>query len=253
MESWLSGLRRTTGNRVWADTPPRVQIPNSPPELIWLEPRRYHRQPLRSGTNTSQGLFCVSKENSPRPPSRRPRKNPCTVPARNTQRPWLFLRAGRKRFSTARIGHSAAARQYSVCAGSELTIFVSGFPCSTLLPGMFYTPIPSIKPCSTHVNPRICVFSTFLAFFALERKTTHHQRKKPPQRRTDGQNRPPLRRRARPLCARWLVRSPVRLALRPSGRGAGEFVARPSVRRVRRPCPRPAPRARRSRLRRPRC
>ena len=31
MESWLSGLRRTTGNRVWADTPPRVQIPNSPP------------------------------------------------------------------------------------------------------------------------------------------------------------------------------------------------------------------------------
>ena len=35
---------------------------------------------------------------------------------------------------------------------------------------MFYTPIPSIKPCSTHVNPRICVFSTFLAFFALERQ-----------------------------------------------------------------------------------
>ena len=30
MESWLSGLRRTTGNRVWAYTPPRVQIPNSP-------------------------------------------------------------------------------------------------------------------------------------------------------------------------------------------------------------------------------
>ena len=170
MESWLSGLRRTTGNRVWADTPPRVQIPNSPPELIWLEPRRYHRQPLRSVRTTSQGLFCVSKENSPRPPSRRPRKNPCTVPARNTQRPWLFLRAGRKRFSTARIGHSAAARQYSVCAGSELTIFVSGFPCSTLLPGMFYTPIPSIKPRSTHVNPKICVFSPFLAFFALERQ-----------------------------------------------------------------------------------
>ena len=32
MESWLSGLRRTTGNRVWAYTPPRVQIPNSPPK-----------------------------------------------------------------------------------------------------------------------------------------------------------------------------------------------------------------------------
>ena len=32
MESWLSGLRRTTGNRVWAYTPPRVQIPNSPHE-----------------------------------------------------------------------------------------------------------------------------------------------------------------------------------------------------------------------------
>ncbi len=32
MESWLSGLRRTTGNRVWAYTPPRVQIPNSPPD-----------------------------------------------------------------------------------------------------------------------------------------------------------------------------------------------------------------------------
>ena len=30
MESWLSGLRRMTGNRVWAYTPPRVQIPNSP-------------------------------------------------------------------------------------------------------------------------------------------------------------------------------------------------------------------------------
>ena len=35
---------------------------------------------------------------------------------------------------------------------------------------MFYTPIPSIKPCSTHVNPRIRVFSPFLAFFALERQ-----------------------------------------------------------------------------------
>ncbi len=32
LESWLSGLRRTTGNRVWGDTSPRVQIPNSPPE-----------------------------------------------------------------------------------------------------------------------------------------------------------------------------------------------------------------------------
>ncbi len=30
MESWLSGLRRTTGNRVWGDTSPRVRIPNSP-------------------------------------------------------------------------------------------------------------------------------------------------------------------------------------------------------------------------------
>lgn len=57
---------------------------------------------------------------------------------------------------------------------------------------------------------------------------------------------PPLRRRARPLCARRLVRLPVRLALRCSERWAGVF-------RVRRPCPRPAPRARRSRLRRPRC
>lgn len=35
---------------------------------------------------------------------------------------------------------------------------------------MFYTPIPSIKPCSTHVNPKNCVFSPFLAFFALERQ-----------------------------------------------------------------------------------
>lgn len=74
----------------------------------------------------------------------------------------------------------------------------------------------------------------------------YHQRpKKPPQRRTDGQNRP-LRRRARPLCARRLARLPVRSALRRSGRGAGVF-------RARRPCPRSAPRARRSRLRRPRC
>ncbi len=32
LESWLSGLRRTTGNRVTAYTRPRVQIPNSPRE-----------------------------------------------------------------------------------------------------------------------------------------------------------------------------------------------------------------------------
>ena len=31
MESWLSGLRRTTGNRVYVDSVSRVQIPNSPP------------------------------------------------------------------------------------------------------------------------------------------------------------------------------------------------------------------------------
>ncbi len=36
MESWLSGLRRTTGNRVTANTRSRVQIPNSPP---WRKPR----------------------------------------------------------------------------------------------------------------------------------------------------------------------------------------------------------------------
>lgn len=83
-------------------------------------------------------------------------------------------------------------------------------------------------------------------------KRDHQRPKKPPQRRTGGQIRP-LRRRARPLCARWLVRLPVRSALRRSGRGAGEFVPRPSVRRVRRSCPRPAPRARRFRLRRTRC
>lgn len=34
---------------------------------------------------------------------------------------------------------------------------------------MFYTPIPSIKPCSTHVNPKICVFSPFLALFRRNR------------------------------------------------------------------------------------
>ena len=33
MERWLSGLRRTIGNRVWAYTPPRVQIPLSPPKF----------------------------------------------------------------------------------------------------------------------------------------------------------------------------------------------------------------------------
>ena len=31
LESWLSGLRRTTGNRVTAYTRSRVQIPDSPP------------------------------------------------------------------------------------------------------------------------------------------------------------------------------------------------------------------------------
>lgn len=109
-----------------------------------------------------------------------------------------------------------------------------------------------ISHCSTHSKPLFAFFRPFRRFLRWKGRTTHHQRKKPPQRRTGGQIRP-LRRRARPLCARWLARLPVRLALRPSGRGAGEFVARPSVRRVRRPCPRSAPRARRSRLRRPRC
>ena len=32
MESWLSGLRRTTGNRVTANTRSGVRIPLSPPE-----------------------------------------------------------------------------------------------------------------------------------------------------------------------------------------------------------------------------
>ena len=99
---------------------------------------------------------------------------------------------------------------------------------------------------------KIAFFRPFLRFLHWKGRTAHHMQKKPPQRRTDGQIRP-LRRRARPLCARWLARLPVRLALRPSRRGAGEFVPRPSVRRVRRPCPRSAPRARRSRLRRARC
>ncbi len=31
MESWLSGRRRTTGNRVYVNSVTRVQIPNSPP------------------------------------------------------------------------------------------------------------------------------------------------------------------------------------------------------------------------------
>ena len=31
MESWLSGRRRTTGNRVYVMSVPRVQIPDSPP------------------------------------------------------------------------------------------------------------------------------------------------------------------------------------------------------------------------------
>ena len=43
MESWLSGLRRTTGNRVWAYTPPRVQIPNSPPEQKPLQSDEFAR------------------------------------------------------------------------------------------------------------------------------------------------------------------------------------------------------------------
>jgi hypothetical protein len=34
MESWLSGLRRTTGNRVRVNSPPRVQIPDSPPKPL---------------------------------------------------------------------------------------------------------------------------------------------------------------------------------------------------------------------------
>ena len=37
MESWLSGIRRTTGNRVYVNSVPRVQILNSPPER---NPRR---------------------------------------------------------------------------------------------------------------------------------------------------------------------------------------------------------------------
>lgn len=117
-----------------------------------------------------------------------------------------------------------------------------------------HTPTPGVYHNDIHENkPLFCVFSPFQAFFALER-----QNYPPPAGKTATEahrrpESPPLRRRARPLCARWLARLPVRLALRPSGRGAGEFVARPSVRRVRRPCPRSAPRARRFRLRRPRC
>lgn len=94
-------------------------------------------------------------------------------------------------------------------------------------------------------SPFFAFFRPFRRFLRWKGRTTRHQREKPPQRRSGGQIRP-LRRRARPLCARWLARLPVRSALRRSGRGVGVF-------RVRRPCPRSAPRARRSRLRRPRC
>ena len=74
---------------------------------------------------------------------------------------------------------------------------------------MFYTPIPSIKPCSTHVNPKICVFSPFLAFFALERQnypppaektaTEAHRRPElpPPRRRARLRALPPSPRRVR--------------------------------------------------------
>ena len=51
LESWLSGLRRTTGNRVWANTPPRVQIPNSPPRLPCsntVNPRQSRRRVVTS-------------------------------------------------------------------------------------------------------------------------------------------------------------------------------------------------------------
>ena len=94
-------------------------------------------------------------------------------------------------------------------------------------------------------SPFFAFFRPFRRFLRWNGRTTRHQREKPPQRRTGGQIRP-LRLRARPLCARRLARLPVRSALRRSGRGAGVF-------RARRPCPRSAPRARRSRLRRPRC
>lgn len=87
---------------------------------------------------------------------------------------------------------------------------------------------------------KFAFFRPFLRFLRWKGRTAHHMRKKPPQRRTDGQIRP-LRRRARPLCARWLARLPVRSALRRSGRGAGEFVPRPSGSCTRRSCPRPAP------------
>lgn len=73
---------------------------------------------------------------------------------------------------------------------------------------------------------KIAFFRPFWRFFGKRGRTIHHQPKKPPQRRTGGQIRP-LRRRARPLCARRLARSPVRLALRPSGRGAGGVCAAP--------------------------
>lgn len=116
-----------------------------------------------------------------------------------------------------------------------------------------HTPTPGVYHNDIHKDkPFFAFFRLSGRFFGKRSTATHHQRKKPPQRRTDGQIRP-LRRRARPLCARWLARLPVRSALRRSGRGAGEFVPRPSGSCTRRSCPRPAPRARRFRLRRTRC
>ena len=51
MESWLSGLRRTTGNRVYVNSVPRVQIPNSPPQ------RRLSINSLSTG-----GVFLAGKQ-----------------------------------------------------------------------------------------------------------------------------------------------------------------------------------------------
>ena len=75
MESWLSGLRRTTGNRVYVNSVPRVQIPNSPPEkkriLKQFKMRFffYFSHPLRSGDQSvmksrvqiANNSFCVLK------------------------------------------------------------------------------------------------------------------------------------------------------------------------------------------------